>query len=543
MKIRKEHFILIAIMLVGIIVRIIKFGDPAVGTDVAAFSRLGKNLVESGVYSFGENYNMGVFFPPGYPLFIAIINLVVNDLFFSAKLVSLISSIITIPVFYLIGREFYDKEAGLFAAFAYAAHPLSIILGVYGNSDALFFCLFFLAIYMFMILLKKDSLLFYLLIGVVTGLATNTRPEGMFICMLPFLHWFGLFGRKPSTVMRHLAGTIIMLSFFIIAILPYMVYVGNYTGKFALSGKNNIAVLLAELSHDREYHDIVNAPDNLYDKAAFTLTEDKKQLTGWNREIRRSLFRDYIVKDPRKFVRGFKYKVLQELKIVFKLVLPFLIPLLFMLFDRDLFRRRTGLIFVLFTVMYFFIYPFFVIIERQTFFVVLFPLILSSSGFVLSETALTHLSVFYGIEKNRVVIFFEKNIKLLIAVILIISSLVYLRYSSFDKVPQPVEHSKAGAFIRSNISSKYEEINIMSRKPIVSFYSDARFTMLPYANSGDVLDFALLYDVDVIVIDERFLSQWDSYEDLMHMDSNFNNVRLIYEDRSGKLIRMFEIKK
>ena len=83
MKIKKEYLILIVIILIGFVVRAIKFGDTAVGTDVAAFSRLGKNLIENGKYIFGENYNMGVFFPPGYPLFIAFTNLFADNLFFS----------------------------------------------------------------------------------------------------------------------------------------------------------------------------------------------------------------------------------------------------------------------------------------------------------------------------------------------------------------------------------------------------------------------------------------------------------------------------
>ena len=77
----------------------------------------------------------------------------------------------------------------------------------------------------------------------------------------------------------------------------------------------------------------------------------------------------------------------------------------------------------------------------------------------------------------------------------------------------------------------------------VSFYSDARFTMIPYANSKDVVDFARLYDVDFIVVDERFLSQWDFYDELLHMDKHFDDVELVYEDVTGKEIKLFEIRK
>ncbi len=543
MKIKKEHYILGLIIIAGIVLRIFKFGDPVVGTDVAAFSRLGKNFIESGSYSFGENYNMGVFFPPGYPLFIAVTNFFSHDLFFSAKFVSFLASLITVILFYLIGKELHSEEAGLFAAFAYAVHPLSIILGVYGNSDALFFCFFFFSIYIFLLSLKKDRMLYYFLIGISAGIATITRPEGMFLIMLPSLHFFGLLGNRPPKAMKRLISVVAMLSVFIMIIFPYMLFVKNYTGKFALSGKNNIAVLLAELSHDKEYHEIVNAPKNLYDKAAFSFNKDKKQLTGWNRDVHRSLLKDYILTHPLEFIRGYQRKVFQEIQILIKLFLPIMIPLTLLLFDRDLFRRRAVLIFILFPIIYSIIYPFFVIIERQTFFIVLFPLILSSIGYVHSEFALTHSFDFYGIERNRVALFLKKYIKLIIIVIFIISGVIYLKLSSFHKVPDPIEHAKAGYFIKSTVSNEYEKVNIMSRKPIVSFYSDARFTMLPYAPALNVIEFAKLNNVDYIVVDERLLSQWDFYDELLHMDKHFDDVELAYEDVSGMMIKLFEIKK
>jgi 4-amino-4-deoxy-L-arabinose transferase-like glycosyltransferase len=542
-KIKKEYFILFLILLIGFILRVIKFGDIVVGTDVAAFARLGKNFIESGSYTFGENYNMGVFFPPGYPLFIGTINPFVHDLFFSARLVSLIASLITIFLFYLIGRELHNDESGLFAAFAYAVYPLSIILGVYGNSDALFFCFFFLAIYLFLLSLKKDSVLFYLLLGFSAGISTITRPEGMFIFILPFLHFLGFFGEKPLSARRHIIKIIVMLSVFIMIISPYMLFVKNYTGKLSLSGKNNIAVLLAELSHDKEYHEIVNAPNNLYDKAAFSLTSDKRQLNGWNRNVERSLLKDLILKDPLKFMSGYINKVSQEIKILVKLFLPFMIPLMFLLLDRDLCKRRTGLIFVLFPIIYFFMYPIFIIIERQTFLIVLFPLILSSIGFVNSRSALAHLSDFYGCEKNRVAIYLEKRIKHIIIIIFVFSSFTYLKWSSFDKVPEPIEHARAGSFIKNTISNEYEKINVMSAKPIVSFFSDAKFTMLPYANGRDVAEFAKLYNVDIIAVDERLMSQWDFYDELVHLDRHSDDVQLIYEDTSDKMMKLFKIKR
>ncbi len=77
----------------------------------------------------------------------------------------------------------------------------------------------------------------------------------------------------------------------------------------------------------------------------------------------------------------------------------------------------------------------------------------------------------------------------------------------------------------------------------MNFYSDARFTMLPYAGSADVLNFAKLYNVDYIVIDERLLGKWDSYDELMEMHKYSSDVELVFEDHSGKIIRLFKVMK
>ncbi len=219
MKIKKEYVMLTCIMVVAVVARIVKFGEPIVGTDVAAYCRLGKNLIENGSYIFGENYNMGVFFPPGYPFFVGILNLFIGDLFFSAKSVSMVASCITILISYLI----------------------------------------------------------------------------------------------------------------------------------------------------------------------------------------------------------------------------------------------------------------------------------------------------------KAVSFLQQSTKAVLIIILALGSITYLKYSSFDKTPYPVEHKRAGEYLKKYVSSEYEKINVMSAKPLVSFYGDAKYTTLPYANINAVINFAKLYNVDIIAIDERLLSRWEHYNELIQV--------------------------
>ncbi len=545
MKIKKENIMLFAILLIGIVARVIKFDDPNLVMDSVAYSRLGKNLIESGRYLFGENYNMGIFFPPGYPVFIGIINLLFNDLFLSAKMVSFILSCGSIIFSYLIGKELYNKEAGLFSALLFAVYPVLIIVSVQGYPDASFIFFLLFSLYSFMKFLKKESIIFHALLGFIFAVTCLIRPEALFLLLLPGIQVFGAFSRTLRFNGKHLLGFIILSLVFVLTISPYLFFIKNYTGKFSLSGKSNISILLGELSGDRNYHQIVNAPDNVYDRAAFTLDRSKTQLLGWSKEINPSI-KDYILKDPVSFARKYQKNLIQETQILIKLVIPVILPLFFSFFYRDLFINRSRLIFLLLSFSLFLMYPVFIIIEKQTLLVVVFLLLFSSGGFTNSQKVILDLGSYYGIDKCRLIRLLGKYIQYLMVAILIVGALSYLKYSGFEHFDRahakPEEHKRAGYFLNEKLSPDYETLNIMSKEPYVSFYSGSRFTMIPYATVNDVINFAKHYSVDYIVVDERSLSKWDFYDEFLQMDNHSADVELFYEDTSEKLIKVFKVK-
>ena len=540
MKMKKEHVYLIAILLAGIVARIIKFDDPAIVMDTVSFTRLAKNLIEFGNYVFGENYNMGVFFPPGYPFFVGVVDLMFSELIFSAKLVSFLASCGSIIIAYLIGKELYNSEGGLFAALVFACYPVLLIISVDVYADALFFCLLLISIYTFMVTLKNNSLYLFILFGMSLSILFLTRPEGVFLLALPMLQVLGVFDGRIRFNKKYMMRVSVTFILFVLIISPYMLFLKDYTGKFTLSGKSNVSILLGEASGDREYHDAVNAPDNLYDRLAFQLNEDKTELMGWGKGINFSL-KDYLFKDPISLLSRYLKNILREINTLNKLLIPILLPLFFAFFNRDLFKKRIRLIFIMLPMMFFFMYPLFIIIEKQTLLIVIFLVLFASGGFANSSSVLSDILDYYGIKKNKPLLLIEKHIKLVIVLILLMSSLSYLKYSGFENTQSPVEHIAAGEYLKKNVVTKYEQINVMTRKPFVNFYSDARFTMIPYASVEDVLSFARLYKVDYIVVDERFLSNWDAYDELLKLQNYSEDVELVYEDSSIKLIKLFKI--
>lgn len=536
MKIKKEHLILIFIFLTGLIFRVIVYGNEIlIQSDTPYFSRLGKNLIEYGNYVFGENYNIGLFFPPGYPLFVGITNLFINDLFISAKLVSLSASLITIFLFYIIGKRLYGNEAGLFAAFAYALHPLILKFSVYGTTEALFFCFLFLSIYLFIVSVNKDGFFVYTLLGISIAMSYLTRPEGLLLLLLPFIY---LFSSNPLKNKARILKISFMFLIFILIISPYVLFIKNSTGEFTITGKMDHIAFLGEVIGGREFSRIMADPQDPTAKTGRSLNDEKTQLRAFEAKTN---FINYIFKDPFSLIGRYQRNVLQEIKILIKLLIPIMLPLFFVFFRKDLFNKRIRLIFVLLPVLYFAIYPLFFILERHSLLIVLFLMLFSSGGFVNSTTAFFNLLDFYEIKKNKFTVLLGRNIKCIIIIVFILSGLSYYKFTNFGKIPMPAEHARAGYFLKKNVSSEYEKINVMSVRNWVSFYSDSRFTMLPDANSNDVINFAKLYNVDYIAISERYLSAWDYYDELIQMDKHSSEVELIYEVSSEKVIKLFKV--
>ena len=541
--VKREYLYLCLIYLIAVVLRVIQSSDMMVGMDVVAFSRLGKNFIEGGSYIFGENYNMGVFFPPGYPVFIGITNLLFDDLLFSSQVVSFVASLFTILLGYLLGREMFGGRAGLFTAFAFAIYPVILIFSVDGYSESLFFCFMLLSIYIYFKAINKGSIILHILFGVTAGLTFLTRSEGMFLLLLPFLQIISFFKKERVGIsFRAAASFILVIIVFLVTISPYMLFLKDYTGKFTLSGKSNVAVLLAKLADgDMEYHDVVNVSGSLYDKAAFKLNDTKDQLAGWDRTKNLSMA-EYILSDPVRLIAKYQRNVLQQVKLLFKLLIPLMLPLVLAFIRKDLISNRKLFVFLLYSMFFFMLYPFFLIIERQTFSIVFFLIVFLSSGFAGSGEAFDHLIDFYGIKRSAVTAFIRRSLSVVIIMIFIITSASYLKFSKFDSADRLYEHARAGRYLKENISGEYESLNVMSRKNVVSFFSDARFTMLPYAGTDDVVHFAKLYGVDYIVIDKSLIGNWEYFDELIEMHRHTDDVELAYEDKSDNLIRMFRVK-
>ena len=135
--------------------------------------------------------------PPAYPLLLAGLWKVVGVHATSAKLLNVALGTATIPLVYAVGRQIFDRRVGLIAAGVYAVLPSAIVWLALTHSEALFTLLFLAALWL-ILSMQKQRAAGALVLGVLVGLATLTRGQGMLLVPVALLVWVARDGWLPS---------------------------------------------------------------------------------------------------------------------------------------------------------------------------------------------------------------------------------------------------------------------------------------------------------------------------------------------------------
>jgi len=212
----------------------------------------------------GEYYQP-LFYKFGYSIWIALADLVFNNLEFSSHLVSLLFGIISLPLFWLFVKSF-QKRTKLVALFLFGFSFTGVMLSgfILSETAALFFLLLTLVLF-------QGKKFFWA--GPAFGVAVATRLE-FALLLLPFFIWarqdknlkrFGLFVLSSVGFYITLLGIFVwraqnlaeMLTFWgnviqrnFLAYLPYIIFGAILIAAvfFAIKRKNLWAIILATLA-------------------------------------------------------------------------------------------------------------------------------------------------------------------------------------------------------------------------------------------------------------------------------------------------------
>lgn len=154
-----------------------------------------------------------VFFPPGYSALVYVINFITSDLLLAGRAVSVLASVATLIVFYLLALEILENtKQAEWATLLLALSPVFNRWSIRVMTDSLFCLGFVLCTYMLMLILNGKSKRVCYFIALV-GLCSLVRYQAFFF--LPFIAYVIYKKRelwKESTPLQTLISTIISLT-------------------------------------------------------------------------------------------------------------------------------------------------------------------------------------------------------------------------------------------------------------------------------------------------------------------------------------------
>jgi 4-amino-4-deoxy-L-arabinose transferase-like glycosyltransferase len=182
------------VMAIGIIFRLAVWKTPSTMTwDEGAHSLAGVMLtrfISSGfdpsvIGQFISNYWATIgslfFYPYGYDILstLSFLTFGLSDL--SARLPSMLFSVLLIHATYLLGSQILNKKIGLLAAFFAAINPTFIFWGGQAVVDLPMVCLMTYGAYFYFAGIESEKIIDFVLAGVFIGLAGMMKPPGFII--------------------------------------------------------------------------------------------------------------------------------------------------------------------------------------------------------------------------------------------------------------------------------------------------------------------------------------------------------------------------
>gem|GEM_PF-1588068 len=446
-----------------------------IGFDGIFYARMGENILSGRGISVnpGEPYTSHGFF---YALLLGLVNLLFRDSELSGHLVSILAfSLAVIPLF-LLSETIYGRNTASWISFLYVTHGFLLIHSNMVLTEPLFTCLILLEVYFVQkaIWNQRLSLSGGIAIGIISGLAYLTRPEGLFFYLASVFALF-LFSTGPLLAKsRILSASVLTFALFF---LPLTVFHFHHSGRMQLSSgvAENLIMRQLDLSHPNAFPEAKKIFEGL--------TEDKSRLKM--DELKESFrLSDYLTKDNAALLRSFFPSLFWRLLGI----QPYLYGGLgLLLIGAGLFhapwdqqRKRAEAVFLIYLLT--FLPQAFGFFQNKRYYAYL-PFLLIWIGQGITATTLWTRQTFSV--SARV----SSRLGWTFCLALAFASGLYL-HRTYTQTQLPFEYKELGLWMKGNIPDIAEQF-VVSRHPSVNFYAGAKILhppfFLPYVERFDDL--------------------------------------------------------
>ncbi|KNZ68718.1 hypothetical protein Tfer_2713 [Thermincola ferriacetica] len=248
---RTKTIVLILVILVSLFVRleyVIQVNTQPI-SDMQDYDRRAVTLQEKGTFATNEKHG-ATYRPPGYVVFLALIYKVFGHNYHVVYILQSLMSVSVLLAIYLFARRVFDQNTALMGLIIAALYVPFIGYSGVLLTEILFLTLFSYALYSFVRGTQENKVHWFVLSGVLFGLATLTRSISLLVPLI-LLGWYCLRSYKEVLTKRLWFPSILMILFMALTIMPWtirnymeqkeFVLVDTISGLNLLTGNNDYA--------------------------------------------------------------------------------------------------------------------------------------------------------------------------------------------------------------------------------------------------------------------------------------------------------------
>lgn len=461
-------YCLLALVLSSIVLYFQNF----IGHDGVWYARIGENIFAGHGISInpGQPY---VDHPPFYSFLIGFANLFLKDPEFSGHLMSIFAfSLTLIPLFYLV-RSAYPGAAAHWVSLLYATHGFMLIHSNMVLAESLFI-LFLITQLHGVHRLTQDGdhphpLRLGALVGMVSGLAFLTRPEGLMFYSAGMIAILILSSRPLKT---RIFIALTSLAIFLIFFIPYIAFVHHHTHQWQLSGA--VTEIFVKRQLDLTYAGGYVEAKKIYQG----LTADKTRLMLG--ELKESFrMADFLTRDRFAMtwmgLHSMSYRLLEFNQYFYGGLGFFFMGAGVVGIPWNSQRKKSELLFLIYLLT---IFPQFFGIFHPKRYLLYFPFFLIWMG--------------VGVEALRLRL--QKNshaAALALCLLFALPSAWYIQHC-IENSPVPQEYKELGTWMKQNIP-EIEKEYVAARHPSIIYYSGAKLLEPPYLPYVDKMEDLITY--------------------------------------------------
>jgi 4-amino-4-deoxy-L-arabinose transferase-like glycosyltransferase len=199
--------------------------------DSAGYGFMARDFMK-GQYAKGLSYP----FHPFYPWLISLFSPNASSVELTGRLISLFWGTVTLLPVYLLVKQAVGQKTAAFAGLFYSLHPDLIAYSGLLLSEATYWGLLTLAVYLFWMGLRRGSPLESMTSSLPLALAYLTRPEGVGY-LLVFILWAAIHGELAKGWARKVVLIVGLVCLFVGASFPYLLEIRRETGHWLISKK------------------------------------------------------------------------------------------------------------------------------------------------------------------------------------------------------------------------------------------------------------------------------------------------------------------